>query len=1091
MAVRDSHFVPAAPRPRVRAAPVVAAAIAIVAQLTCSDATGPRAPAVASLALGRDSAVVSIGGTLRIDAVPLAADGRILGDRPVTWSIADPAVASVSPSGDIRGLTAGRTILTARAGLVGRNIPLIVRLAATATVLAGAPDTLDALGATAPLAASSTGDGQPVAGRYAWFSGDTTVVRVTQAGVVVAAGDGAAWVVAREDAGSRDSARIVVRQRPVRIVVPAATPAVAVGRTLRLAPVALDPGGAAVANPAFRWFASALGRFAVDTNGVVAGLVAGSDTVRIGAGAVTLAVPILVLPRLKLRFSRDTFEVGAGQFPSDPRPHLGADSVDYDLPVTLAIADTTVATGPTSFPMGSIGATLLFHGLRPGRTQAVASAAGYLPDTAVVLVSTPRTRVVTSDSGGLSAQLTRQAGFSLQITDSSGSMGHALAYTRFSVRSSDTTLLAVLDSAVVLANDVGGGIVTTPLAAGWARVIVTAPGYAPDTSPLIRITPPRVRLTTQIIAFYSPPVIGVGQSGGVVSLFALPGAAPGGAGSLTVVQRHPERLRLTAQTGLPFPDTHAFSWDGLATGVDTVIASAPGALPDTLIVHVTAPQLRVDSVPLTGRVTQAAGVSVSVADSAGGAHVPSTLSLRLRLRSTDSTVVRFANSTVVLGDSPGVPVSLRFTGAGSARLIIEDSAGLYPAWTSPLITVLPSPLSIAISGDTTHRLTLGTYQRLGTGVAEVRPIGGAAYSATPITLRSADPSIAAPVPSAVTAGAPAFDIVSYGTPGLARIIVGGPGWLDDTLLVTVGRPRLRLLSSSDAFVGEPTSAARVRLYDPLGVPRVTTRPIRVALSSSDPAIADADSGALDIPAGADESPPTALRYRGDGEAVIRVSDLAVDAAAAESGVGPLVTVRRPPLIGGRSIRGPGGSQTGVGQELRLYIGRPQSIVSAPVRITLRHTNAANIVPPLVTIPIGGNYTPYIFVGGALGEDTLIAESPGYVVDTTFVSVTPGSVLIPYLPAVMRLRDSALVFVGLTGADGSERRVASRTTFALTASEHLAFSDGRRGITSIAIAAHASSSPRFWVKAVQAGTASVSVTAPNYQPPYIGSVVVVP
>lgn len=97
--------------------------------LGCGDGpTNPPAP-VASVTLDRTAVTLAEGDTTRLVATPRDASGRPLTGRPVSWTSADPAVASVTALGVVTAHRAATTTVTASAE--GRT--------ATATVAVSAP----------------------------------------------------------------------------------------------------------------------------------------------------------------------------------------------------------------------------------------------------------------------------------------------------------------------------------------------------------------------------------------------------------------------------------------------------------------------------------------------------------------------------------------------------------------------------------------------------------------------------------------------------------------------------------------------------------------------------------------------------------------------------------------------------------------------------------------------------------------------------------------------------------------------------------------------------------------------------------------
>ena len=81
------------------------------------------------------------GGTAQLTAVAQDAIGRVLTGRTITWSSAQPAVATVSEAGLVTGLAAGTTFIRASSEGKTDSVPLRVRGLNAPTITATAPAT--------------------------------------------------------------------------------------------------------------------------------------------------------------------------------------------------------------------------------------------------------------------------------------------------------------------------------------------------------------------------------------------------------------------------------------------------------------------------------------------------------------------------------------------------------------------------------------------------------------------------------------------------------------------------------------------------------------------------------------------------------------------------------------------------------------------------------------------------------------------------------------------------------------------------------------------------------------------------------------
>jgi glucose/arabinose dehydrogenase len=86
--------------------------------------TGPEAVAVVTVEA--PTTTIGVGQTLQLTATTLDADGNVLDDRPVAWSTANQAVATVSEAGLVTGEGPGETEITATAEGITDRVTITV-----------------------------------------------------------------------------------------------------------------------------------------------------------------------------------------------------------------------------------------------------------------------------------------------------------------------------------------------------------------------------------------------------------------------------------------------------------------------------------------------------------------------------------------------------------------------------------------------------------------------------------------------------------------------------------------------------------------------------------------------------------------------------------------------------------------------------------------------------------------------------------------------------------------------------------------------------------------------------------------------------
>ena len=196
---------------------------------------------------------VAIGDTVHLKA-RACCSGEQLFPVNAGWISRDPLVAGIGQgTGILTGVAPGRAWIVATLYNGTRDSVEIAVGDAIASVTIESPaPTLDAIGATAPLAAvARDAAGAPASAAILWRSLDPGVATVEpEMGLVAAAANGAARIVA-EAGGKADTIDVVVEQVAVSLEVAAGADVLnAIGHETTLAAVARDAKGHPLAAPA-------------------------------------------------------------------------------------------------------------------------------------------------------------------------------------------------------------------------------------------------------------------------------------------------------------------------------------------------------------------------------------------------------------------------------------------------------------------------------------------------------------------------------------------------------------------------------------------------------------------------------------------------------------------------------------------------------------------------------------------------------------------------------------------------------------------------------------------------------------------------
>ena len=262
------------------------------ASVTVSVAQQPAALTVSANTV----TLTAIGAVHALSATVNDAGGHAVAGAQVTWTSSDQAVVTVSNAGTVTAVGPGATTITAQAGSASASVAVSVAQQPATLTVSTDTVTLTAIGAVHALSATVTdAGGHAVAGQVTWTSSDQAVVTVTNAGAITAVGPGTATITAQAGtltATVNVSVEVVVAQvARIEIVAPAAE--VNEDGTLQLTANLFDQAGGATTGTV-TWISDSTAYAAVDGNGLVHGVRAGSTRIRARVGAVedTLDLPV-------------------------------------------------------------------------------------------------------------------------------------------------------------------------------------------------------------------------------------------------------------------------------------------------------------------------------------------------------------------------------------------------------------------------------------------------------------------------------------------------------------------------------------------------------------------------------------------------------------------------------------------------------------------------------------------------------------------------------------------------------------------------------------------------------------------------------
>jgi len=237
---------------------------------------------VGSVAVQPATGTLIVGQRTTLTATVKDVNGTVVTGRAVTWSTGNAAVASVTQGGVVTALAAGTVSIAATSEGSTGSATLTVTAAPVATIsLQPASVTLQRNMTSTLTATLKDASGNVLTGRdIAWSSSDTTIARVSTAGVVTALRLGTAVMTATSE-GRSANASVTVTTGPVDHVVvsPSSIDNLRVGHSTQLSATAVDVNGDVIAGAVFAWHSNSTFVATVSSGGSVTGVHSGTTTV--------------------------------------------------------------------------------------------------------------------------------------------------------------------------------------------------------------------------------------------------------------------------------------------------------------------------------------------------------------------------------------------------------------------------------------------------------------------------------------------------------------------------------------------------------------------------------------------------------------------------------------------------------------------------------------------------------------------------------------------------------------------------------------------------------------------------------------------
>ncbi len=578
-------------------------------------------------------------------------------------------------------------LATACKGLSDMTSPKPVATPVVTVRLSSEQVTLSAGSSLALQATAFDIDGQALSDRKIfWSSSDSTVAKVSTAGLVTAITTGTAQIAVSID-GRSAVARVTVTARGVASVqVTPTTPALLVGGFVQLLARTFDETGAPVTDRAILWGTSDPTIAVVDVAGLVTGIAPGAATVTATSESRSAAVGVTVsavpVSTVQLTPTLDSVVIGqATQLTATPRDSTGAALTGR------LITWTTNASG-----VATVSSSGLVLGVAPG-TAIITASSGSKSNTSTILVRPRPVGAVILSPAQSALTVGQTVRLTVQITDGSGNL---LTGRPVSFSSNNVNVAQVAVDGTVTVSAPGTAIITATSEGktGTATVTVT-----PSPIATLRITPPTASLLV----------------GGAVKLTATALDAGGNA----LGQRS-----VTWTSGAPSVVSVASDGTVSAIGAGTalVFAAAEGKLASaTISVSALTPTIiQVTPVLPTVIIGDALDLVAVLRDAAGQVITGRTIAWT----SSNSSVAVVSSTGRVRGVSPG-----------SARIdaTVDGVVG------STTVTVVPVPVATVTVGLGVGTLLVGQNTQAS---AVARDAAGNALTGRAVTWSSSNTAVA-------------------------------------------------------------------------------------------------------------------------------------------------------------------------------------------------------------------------------------------------------------------------------------------------------------------------------------------------------------
>ena len=736
---------------------------------------------VARVVVQPASGSINQGQTVQLTATAIDNSGQNIPGKVATWTSSNDAVASISSTGRVTGISPGQVTLTATIdGVVGTATLAVAQtpvasVTVTPNALTLAPG--QSVGLTVALA-DAQGSPLPVSGRtISWSTSSASVATVNSAGNITAIGPGTAVVTASTE-GVSGTSTITVTSTPVATVtLSPASAALNQGQTQAVTATARDASGNVLTGRLVSWISSNVAVATVNTGTTASANIISS----VGTGTATISATIGAVQGVS---TVTVTSVPIASLSVTPTPVSLVELQTQQLTVTARDASGNVLTGrsfsfnSSAAPVASVSSSGgLVTAVAPGTASITITPAGLSTPTATAVISVtaiPVASLVLSPSVA-STTVGTSTLLGVQLFDASG---NSLDLSR------RTITWTSLDRGIATVSSIGlvTGVAASPPP---ARIVASTPGASGTVADTSTVTVNSVPVASVTITQGPNATVHVGTAY-VRTFTAVAKDASGNQLSATFTWT--ADVQTIAQVGAN---------SGVVTGVSTgsaVITALAGGVSGTA-------NLTVDLVPISSANST---VALSPASQTDSVLAGSTRTYVATPRDSANNVI----SNVALGGrTPTWSIS-----AGSSF------ANVAPAGASATVTAL-SPGSSTVSADYGTASPTSTLKILvpvnNVIVTIAAPDSFFVGGTTQVTATAVDVG-SAPIPGRLITLAPASASISLGT-------LSGSQSVTSTITgVSAPGGRISVVITATAPFDNRSNTATVKVLAPVSTISVST-----------------------------------------------------------------------------------------------------------------------------------------------------------------------------------------------------------------------------------------------------------------------------